>query len=67
MRPESWLERWQEGRIGFHRADENPRLVQHHQRVLGDTIRVLVPLCGKSVDLEWLVVRGHEVVGIELR
>jgi thiopurine S-methyltransferase len=40
--------------------------VQHHQRVLGDTIRVLVPLCGKSVDLEWLVARGHEVVGIEL-
>jgi thiopurine S-methyltransferase len=27
---------------------------------------VLVPLCGKSVDLEWLVVHGFEVVGIEL-
>jgi thiopurine S-methyltransferase len=40
--------------------------VQHHQRALGDTLRVLVPLCGKSVDLEWLVARGHEVVGIEL-
>ena len=40
--------------------------MQHHERALGDTIRVLVPLCGKSVDLEWLVARGHEVVGIEL-
>jgi thiopurine S-methyltransferase len=66
MQSENWLERWQQGRIGFHRATENPRLVQHHQRALGDTLRVLVPLCGKSVDLEWLVVRGHEVVGIEL-
>jgi len=66
MQPENWLERWQQGRIGFHRTTENPRLVQHHQRVLGETIRVLVPLCGKSVDLEWLVSRGHEVVGIEL-
>jgi thiopurine S-methyltransferase len=26
----------------------------------------LVPLCGKSADLEWLVVQGFEVVGIEL-
>jgi thiopurine S-methyltransferase len=66
MQPDYWLERWREGRIGFHRADANPRLVEHHERVLGPTIRVLVPLCGKSADLEWLAVRGHEVVGVEL-
>ena len=65
MRPEYWTERWREGRTGFHRADVNPRLVQH-QAVLNDSIRVLVPLCGKSVDLEWLAVHGFEVVGIEL-
>lgn len=66
MQPDYWLERWEKGRIGFHRADPNPRLVEHHERVLGPTIRVLVPLCGKSADLEWLVTQGHEVVGIEL-
>jgi len=65
MKPEYWLERWQEGRIGFHRADVNPRLIQH-ARVLNDVVRVLVPLCGKSVDLEWLAVQGFEVVGTEL-
>jgi thiopurine S-methyltransferase len=65
MKPEYWLERWQENRIGFHRVDPNPRLVEHH-RALNDTIRVLVPLCGKSVDLEWLAVHGFEVVGVEL-
>ena len=27
--------------------------------------RVLVPLCGKSLDLDWLAERGHEVVGVE--
>ncbi len=32
MKPDYWLERWRENRIGFHRADVNPRLVQHHQR-----------------------------------
>ena len=66
MKADYWLERWQEGHIGFHLADANPRLVEHHQRALGESLRVLVPLCGKSADLEWLVVRGHEVVGIEL-
>lgn len=66
MKPEYWLERWREERISFHRAEPNPRLVEHYQRALGERLRVLVPLCGKSVDLEWLVVRGHEVVGIEL-
>src|SRR3954469_5375445 len=65
MKPDYWLERWEKGRIGFHRADANPRLVEH-PRALGDAIRVLVPLCGKSADLEWLVVNGFEVVGIEL-
>ncbi|HKY40824.1 MAG TPA: thiopurine S-methyltransferase [Polyangiaceae bacterium] len=66
MKPEYWLERWQEGRIGFHRAGVNPALVAHHERVLGQCVKLLVPLCGKSVDLEWLVVQGHEVWGIEL-
>lgn len=66
MQPDYWLERWREGRIGFHRAEANPRLIEHHQRALGPTLRVLVPLCGKSADLEWLAVQGHEVVGVEL-
>jgi thiopurine S-methyltransferase len=65
MEPDYWLERWREGRIGFHRADVNNLLVEHCA-VLNETVRVLVPLCGKSVDLEWLVVRGFEVVGVEL-
>jgi thiopurine S-methyltransferase len=66
LKPDYWLERWQAGQIGFHRAEANPRLIANHQRALGPCIRVLVPLCGKSADLEWLVVHGHDVVGIEL-
>lgn len=66
MKPDYWLERWQAGQIGFHRSDANPRLIANHQRALGQCVRVLVPLCGKSADLEWLVVRGHDVLGIEL-
>jgi thiopurine S-methyltransferase len=66
MQPDYWIERWREGRTGFHRESVNPRLVEHHQRVLGEATRVLVPLCGKSADLAWLAARGHEVVGVEL-
>jgi thiopurine S-methyltransferase len=62
---EYWRERWEQGRTGFHRTDVNPCLLAHHE-VLADSVRVLVPLCGKTVDLEWLVVHGYEVVGIEL-
>ncbi len=60
---EPWLERWQEGRIGWHEADGN-RSLQKHWQAQGK--RVLVPLCGKTVDLLWLEAQGNEVVGVEL-
>ncbi len=60
-----WIDRWQSGQTGFHRSDVNPLLLRHHA-VLGTASRVLVPLCGKSLDLGWLAAQGHYVVGIEL-
>lgn len=60
---EDWLRRWAEGNIGFHRHDVHPALAKHWQPDRGT---VLVPLCGKSVDLRWLAERGHTVVGVEL-
>ena len=65
MTTEDWLGRWREGRIGFHLTQVNPLLVEH-AALFGEATRVLVPLCGKSADLEWLVTRGYEVVGVEL-
>ena len=60
---EPWLERWQEGRIGWHEADGNASL-KKHWRATGRT--VLVPMCGKSVDLRWIAAQGNRVVGVEL-
>lgn len=60
---ESWLDRWQEGRIGWHETSGNMSL-KKHWRISGRT--VLVPLCGKSVDLRWLAEQGNQVVGVEL-
>lgn len=60
-----WKDRWAQGQIGFHQGRPNELLVEHVQTLEGKK-RVLVPLCGKSVDLRYLAERGHEVVGIEL-
>src|SRR4051812_46412306 len=65
MQPEYWHERWRAGRIDFHRTEPNELLVEH-RALFNDCTRVLVPLCGKSPDLEWLVIHGLEVVGVEL-
>ncbi|MDA7428102.1 thiopurine S-methyltransferase [Primorskyibacter aestuariivivens] len=62
-----WDERWRENRIGFHKAAANPLLTGYFDRLhLSPGGRVFVPLCGKSFDLDWLLSRGHAVVGIEL-
>ena len=65
MEAEFWHERWRLKQIGFHLDRPNPRLLAHHS-VLASQQRVLVPLCGKSLDLPWLVEQGHHVVGVEL-
>lgn len=62
-----WLQRWQEGQIGFHRNDVMPLLEKHWPSLqLPVGSRVLVPLCGKSLDMHWLAARGHRVLGVEL-
>lgn len=67
MDPDFWHQRWQEGRIGFHQDRATPLLEQHWQAVgVPAGARVLVPLCGKSLDMDWLAARGHEVLGVEL-
>lgn len=67
MHPDFWHERWEQGQIGFHRASVHPDLVAETSWFLDDAPhRVLVPLCGKSLDVPWLAARGHTVVGSEL-
>ncbi len=64
---ERWITAWKEGRTNFHLSSVNPQLERAADRFLaGGPHRVLVPLCGKTLDLEWLADRGHEVVGAEL-
>jgi thiopurine S-methyltransferase len=68
---EFWQARWDGNQIGFHEAKAHRFLVQFAKRLSPNTAagnvapRVLVPLCGKSLDLIWLREAGFDVTGIE--
>lgn len=65
--PNEWLQRWREGRIGFHQTDTHPALIRHWPALgVAPGSKVLVPLCGKSLDMRWLAEQGYPVMGIEL-
>jgi len=67
MQPGFWHQRWHNDQIGFHRPDVHPALATFWPHVAGDARSpVLVPLCGKSLDLHWLDRRGHAITGVEL-
>ena len=67
MQPEFWHARWRTGQIGFHQSRVDRNLEEHWQELgVANSSRVFVPLCGKSLDLKWLVERGHSVAGVEL-
>ena len=67
MEPEFWRQRWQQNQIGFHQGEVNPYLRQYWRELaVSAPARILVPLCGKSLDLPWLVQQGYQVEGVEL-
>ncbi|MNM86139.1 Thiopurine S-methyltransferase [compost metagenome] len=67
MHEEFWQDRWSRNEIGFHLSVVNPFLVRHWPALgVEPGARVLVPLCGKSLDLVWLAEQGYRVLGVEL-
>lgn len=64
MDPSFWHNKWKTGDIFFHKEEPNPLLVKHADLLAKG--HIMVPLCGKSVDMVWLAQRGFKVTGIEL-
>jgi len=62
-----WHNKWQSGELGFHLEDTNASLLKYWPKLdIDETCQVLVPLCGKSLDMLWLRQQGHEILGVEL-
>ena len=67
MYADFWLQRWREGRTGFHDDKPSPLLQAHWSSLaLPANSRVFVPLAGKSKDMLWLASQGYRVLGVEL-
>ncbi|MBL7250992.1 thiopurine S-methyltransferase [Alloalcanivorax marinus] len=62
-----WKDKWQKQELGFHLPFVNPVLKRNLPAFdLAEGARVFVPLCGKTLDMGWLLAQGHRVVGAEL-
>ena len=59
MEPQFWHDRWTKNEIGFHKSDANPLLVKYFTELaLPKGSLVFVPLCGKTLDISWLLSNG---------
>jgi thiopurine S-methyltransferase len=62
-----WHQRWGENKIAFHKSEVNPLLVKYFKELsLVKGGRVFLPLCGKTLDIPWLLSEGYRVAGAEL-
>lgn len=62
-----WDYRWSLDQTKFHMPIVHPMLQKHIQKLTQGKTRqsIFVPLCGKSLDMKWLLDQGHEVIGNE--
>ena len=67
MEKEFWINKWEVGQIGFHNAKPHPFLIDNLGGLkLTQGSRIYLPLCGKTLDIAWLLQQGFRVVGVEL-
>ena len=67
MKAEFWHKMWENNTIGFHLPEVNPFLIKYFPHInLKAKSRIFVPLCGKTLDITYILSLGHSVVAIEL-
>lgn len=67
MKKEFWLEKWDKDSIGFHQSKYHPVLESKISllNIKGLEKTILVPLCGKTLDMIFLKEQGFKVIGSE--
>jgi thiopurine S-methyltransferase len=67
MEPSFWKQKWEQKEIAFHGSETNPLLVKYFAELsLPKGSRLFLPLCGKTLDIHWLLASGYRVAGAEL-
>ena len=62
-----WESKWRKGQTGFHMSQVYPPLITYLPNFnLDEGAKIVIPLCGKSLDINWLANEGFHVTGIEL-
>lgn len=62
-----WESRWRKNNTGFHMPDGYPGLRKHWNSLgLPESPEVLVPLCGKTPDMSWMMAQGAVITGVEI-
>ena len=72
-----WQDKWDNKTTAWHLEEQHPLLLKYHSQLLErrphetpppspkKKASVLFPLCGSSIDLAHLALRGHAVYGVE--
>jgi len=67
MNHDFWKNRWVANEIGFHLPEAHEWLVNYISKLnLSKGSRIFLPLCGKTLDIHWLLQQGYRVAGCEL-
>ena len=61
---DEWDKKYEEGNYNWHEPDVNGWLRTHKARYK-EKGTILFPLCGKTVDMKYLIDEGYKVVGVE--
>lgn len=62
-----WNERWEKNEIAFHMKEVHPMMIKYFDKLhLSKGNRIFIPLCGKTLDISWLLSKGFYIVGIEI-
>lgn len=68
MEASFWIKSWEHGGFytSFHRKDIHPYVLEYMTPEEIENKNILVPLCGKTVDMLYLAQYANKVIGVEL-
>ena len=68
MKQEDWEQRWKYSIVLFHEHNVHQDLIKYEDKLLPSQtkLKVLLPWCGKTLDMLYLADKGHQVIGVDI-